>query len=238
MLRRFLQLFSMFRDLEAEVSYSQVNAARTQTRLLSRIEELSSEKWLSDEWHKTADDFREKLAKAEADLREWKNCAEREVENATSAHHLYERAKSDEQAQRELATEFKALFLAEKDKHQQALELLADWQGQRILGRTIFHHAPLLQPEKEATRERVPVPKSGRDRVREETQAFEERGRTIEQTIQRQKKHYAPNGMAPYAPQGSGMTQQQAADLESKEQARFFADAMQGYNSNAGENAA
>jgi hypothetical protein len=214
MLRRFLRLFADYRDIEHQVAMAQVRLSGFALQLEHANDDLRLERRLVNE-------TREQCAKAESDLREWKKAAERGVENATGAHHLYEQAKADERAQRELATEFKTLFLEEKAKHQEALELLADWQGQRLLGRTIFHHAPLLQPDAKPTRERVPVQKSGRDMVREETKAFEDRARTIEQTIQRNRR--AP--VAPHLPP----SQQQAADLSAKEQADFFGTTLTDY---------
>lgn len=74
------------------------------------------------------------------------------------------------------AEEYRNLFLEEKEKHHSSLELLADWMAQRVLGRQIFSHAPLLQPDKPVTRQHMPIRKSARQAVQEETAAFFRQG--------------------------------------------------------------
>ncbi len=223
MLRNFLRLFVAFRELEnkaTKLDYILTHEARPRIHQLES--QLTTSQHLQSEWQKTADDFHDKLSRAEDDVREWKDCSERHLDDAQSSDHLRTEADAALAATREHAAEWKTLFLAEKAAHQQALELLADWQGQRLMGRSIFHHAPLLQPEKPATREKVPVPKSGRDLVREETKAFEERARTIEQTIQRNKRSQAQANHPT-------LTAERAEDLSDKEQAAFFDGVLNSY---------
>lgn len=82
--------------------------------------------------------------------------------------------------------EWKAQFFAQvgkkdeaRDAHQKALELVIDWESQRLMGRQIFHHAPLLQPTAPPLNHHVPLggPASAREKVRQMEAKFNEEDR-------------------------------------------------------------